>query len=933
MKRNRLIYAGVTVCVLCAAVLFTVLDGGEDTVRYHQHLEQPDESELGEKPESDGLVTHLPIIEIDTTKDGVYQKIPGKAIMDEQQNAVIGEETGENGETEITARLRTIEAEGEWHDSEGEADNESDILIHIRGNSSRAFDKSNYRIKLTGDNDPLQKRSLPLLGMEKSADWVLHGPFLDKTLIRNYMWMNISAEIMGYAPNVRFCELILNEKYMGVYVLMETIEVSESRVDLTQYEAGDPVMSYMIHIEPKAELDRSVETFSFYAKKLEPERQIEIAYPGRQDLTREVKEYIQADFSEIEKAIYSDEAGSDPDFYLEYLDDTFYNAFFEFNKDGEEPLYLLQGILIQDAVNYGTGDAYESDYMGQLQEDGRQMIDVIHGNRLIMGSVPGKGSGWYTKDISEWVIGFLVGSEWSGNTVAYTDHETTHKGVYNGTYFTAGSEAGPFEAMLARVMDEITEYESSKYKEQHLIGFANSPATDPLEYRDDYGELREKYAYSGTTGVTYARQLDKICQIDAEHIRTTDKMKAGYFAAYSLYDFCEDFYRYLSEEQTTELADILEEIDREGSYDGYAELLGKYHTVPVVCTSYGFTTARGVVSEKGFPLTEAEQGERLVEIYEDLCSTGWSGAVINAWQDRWELRSWNTAYAQDFTNNALWHDIQTEAQGYGLMEFSAESRMTDGDPGEWGKKDIVCENNGFTLSAYADDEGLVLLVEGDGISPENPLYIPVDTTDKSGSSTSRTPQLSFSRPADFLICIDGEENSRIMVQERYESVRANFLQEINGEDAYISFPSADSDVFLPINMVMENTTIVDYVDYTNRGLKYLPVYETGKLRHGNGNPEAEDYDSLADFCFGDDCVELRIPWALLNVANPADMLIHDDYYENYGVDFIRADSFWLGIAADAGEETEMHEFPLKWEEKTYTERVKQSYDIVRAAWR
>lgn len=321
VKRNRLIYAGVTVCVLCAAVLFTVLDGGEDTVRYHQHLEQPAESVLGDKPESDGLVTHLPIIEIDTTKDGRYQKIPGKAIMDEQQNSVIGEGTGENGETEITARLRTIETEGEWHDSEDEADYESDILIHIRGNSSRAFDKSNYRIKLIEDDDPLQKKSLPLLGMDESADWVLHGPFLDKTLIRNYMWMNISAESMGYAPNVRFCELILDGDYMGVYVLMETIEVSESRVDLTPYEAGDPVMSYMIHIEPKAELDRSVETFSFYAKKLEPERQIEISYPGTQDLTEEVKKYIQADFSEIEQAIYSDEAGSDPDFYLEYLDE------------------------------------------------------------------------------------------------------------------------------------------------------------------------------------------------------------------------------------------------------------------------------------------------------------------------------------------------------------------------------------------------------------------------------------------------------------------------------------------------------------------------------------------------------------------------------------------------------------------------------------
>lgn len=615
------------------------------------------------------------------------------------------------------------------------------------------------------------------------------------------------------------------------------------------------------------------------------------------------------------------------------MDDTFYNAFFEYNTGREEPLYLLQGILVQDAANYGAGGAYEENYMGQLLKDGRQMVDVIHGNRLIMEHVPGKGSGWYAKDISKWVLGFLVGSEWSGDTAVYTDHETTHDGSYTGNYFMTSDTAEPFEAMLARVMDEITEYESRKYKQQHLIGFVNSPATDPLEYRDDYGELHEKYAQSGMEGVTYARQLDKICQIDAEHILPTEKMKAGYFAAYSLYDFCDDFYRYLSEEQTEKLADILSGIDKTGIYDGYAELLGRYHTMPVVCTGYGFATARGVVSEKGFPLTEKEQGERLVEVYEELRSTGWSGAVISSWQDRWELKSWNTAYAQDFTENSMWHDIQTEAQGYGLMKFSAEGRVIDGSADEWEEEDVICVNDGLTLSAYADSEGLALLVQGEKVSPETALYIPADTTDKSGSRTSRSPFLSFSRPADFLICIDGAENSRILVQERYESVRANFQQEINGEDAYVSFPAEDSDVFRPVYMVMKNTVMVEYVDYTNREMKYLPTYETGKLRHGNGNPDAEDYDSLADFCYGDGCVEIRIPWALLNVANPAEMLIHDDYYENYGVDFIRADEFWLGIAGEDSGEIKMEEFRLSWEQKTYEERRKQSYEIVQSMWR
>ena len=33
------------------------------------------------------------------------------------------------------------------------------------------------------------------------------------------------------------------------------------------------------------------------------------------------------------------------------MDDTFYEAFGEYNSRAEKPLYLLQGILVQDSVN------------------------------------------------------------------------------------------------------------------------------------------------------------------------------------------------------------------------------------------------------------------------------------------------------------------------------------------------------------------------------------------------------------------------------------------------------------------------------------------------------------------------------------------------------------------------------------------------------
>ena len=114
------------------------------------------------------------------------------------------------------------------------------------------------------------------------------------------------------------------------------------------------------------------------------------------------------------------------------------------------------------------------------------------------------------------------------------------------------------------------------------------------------------------------------------------------------------------------------------------------------------------------------------------------------------------------------------------------------------------------------------------------------------------------------------------------------------------------------------------------------TYVTGALRHVIANPESEDFDSLADFCYTDHGVEIRIPWQLLNFANPSEMMIHDDYYENYGVEYIHIDEMYVGMAT--GDDTEyripMAAFPLEGWGKTvtYHERLKESYYIFQEYW-
>lgn len=604
------------------------------------------------------------------------------------------------------------------------------------------------------------------------------------------------------------------------------------------------------------------------------------------------------------------------------MNDDFYNALYEYNRESGAPLYLLQVIPVTEAVKDGPENAFDESFQQVLIRDGKKAVDVIHGRKSILAGSSGTG-GRYRRDVSRWVIGLVIGDGWSPDTVAYTDHSILHGGEYRGTYFSTTGEAGAFEAMLAQVMDEIAAYETEKYGAQRPLGFANGPDTDFLEYREEYAVQLQKYSY-----------------LDAEHILGTESWRAGTFAAYRLYDYCEDFADYLSQEQQRELGSLLAGLNRESSYGGYLELLSGYHTMPVLAVEYGFSTARGAIREGQEPLTEREQGERLMKVYRDAADLGWSGVCISSWQDRWDQKSWNTAFAVESSHRMYWHDLITDGENYGLLAFEPEEESVctlDGQAGEWSEEDQVLQAEGMTLSLRYDSEALYLLIEGDQVGEDTPLLVPFDTLEGQGSLTAQDPVLTSDREMDFILSIDGRDNTRLLVQERYEAVRENFSFEMSGVNPFVYYPEKDSDAFLPIETVQENMTVSeDYLELTPRERREqtaLGAYESGLLRHGNGDPQSEEYDSLADFMFGEGLVELRIPWLLLNVGDPAYMQIHEDYYENYGVEFTPAKTFWLGLTA--GTEAVMEPVRLKGTgtKPSYREREKESCQVIRQEWR
>ena len=318
--------AGVAAAVLIVVVagLLTVLNTGNDQNRYHQHqmARQPD---AGCDCDGSELCTHLPLVIIDTGG----QEMPGEPIQDEN-GAEIGVTLTAEGEKMLSAHISIFSDDSHNHHPSDEPDLESDIQIRIRGNSSRYFDKKNYLLRLVDEDGGY--RSEEVMGMASHYEWALHGPYLDKSLIRNYMWYNIAGEFMDYTPNVRFCEVILDGEYLGLYVMLETITNGEDcRVDVSEPVDGTDKTGYVLRVDRGSSTElKNIETFTNYSYR--NLQHVDIQYPRSGELTPEMADAIAQEFSDFEKSLYSYDYDTDDYGYYYDLDVQSFVDYFLINK-------------------------------------------------------------------------------------------------------------------------------------------------------------------------------------------------------------------------------------------------------------------------------------------------------------------------------------------------------------------------------------------------------------------------------------------------------------------------------------------------------------------------------------------------------------------------------------------------------------------------
>ena len=166
--------------------------------------------------------THdLPVLVLDSFGKG--------AVGDDYHSSAVIELQPSGGTTSLTSAPTLVTRAG----------------YRLRGQSSRMFDKKPYRLELWDNEDDDQ--DLPFFGMPAESDWVLRGPFADKSLVREALVYDLGRELGLHTPRYRLVEVYVNDDaqpvaandYRGVYMLEETIKNQKDRLDLKKLDPED----------------------------------------------------------------------------------------------------------------------------------------------------------------------------------------------------------------------------------------------------------------------------------------------------------------------------------------------------------------------------------------------------------------------------------------------------------------------------------------------------------------------------------------------------------------------------------------------------------------------------------------------------------------------------------------------------------------------
>ncbi len=268
------------------------------------------------------------------------------------------------------------------------------ISIEIRGSSSQMFPKKQYALE-TQDIDG-ENLNVSILGMPEENDWILHAPYSDKSLLRNFLAYELARDMGRYSSRTRFCELVINGDYKGLYIFMEKIKRDNNRVDISKLNpdetTGDDLTGgYIVKVD---KWDGENNDGWWSASPL-PEYDgtwYQYHYPKPDDIVDEQKDYINNYITDFELLLAS-EAYNDPD--AGYYDQVNLESFIDVSLMSE----------ISKNVDAYRLSAYM--YKDKDSEDGRLTMGPIWDYNLAFGNAD-YYDGW---DPAGWQLDVELGGD------------------------------------------------------------------------------------------------------------------------------------------------------------------------------------------------------------------------------------------------------------------------------------------------------------------------------------------------------------------------------------------------------------------------------------------------------------------------------------------------------------------------------------------
>ena len=262
----------------------------------------------------------------------------------------------------------------------------AELTIKGRGNSSwKNAPKKSYTIKF--------KEKQNFLGLGENKSFALIANYFDKTLLRNMTSYELAKNVfdkMPWNPGTKCVQLFINNVYQGVYLAVETIKISGSRVDIPDVSKCDNIeefenFGFILEID-----SRQDEDFNFVTEKNVP---FSLKEPGGEDLQPSVKESLQekirGKIQAAENAVYSEDFANpeseayygkflDVDSFVDWwlmeelaknTDSNFYSSCYMYFKPDEKKLFM--GPVWDFDLGWGNINFYNPDesYTGFKAEE------------------------------------------------------------------------------------------------------------------------------------------------------------------------------------------------------------------------------------------------------------------------------------------------------------------------------------------------------------------------------------------------------------------------------------------------------------------------------------------------------------------------------------------------------------------------------------